>query len=85
MAYTNDLVLLADSEVELQQLIDPAKAFLREWSIALNKAKFFGHHGKTIMSTSTTFNTNGQSRLALSQEGFWNYLGIEFSVEGRLH
>ena len=70
MAFAADLVLLADSQIGLQHLLDV--------SIVGN-----GGLRKSVVDANRIFHIKGQPLRALSREDSWKYLGIEFSPEGR--
>lgn len=79
LAFIDDLVLLVDSPVGLQQLINHTAAFLGECIMALNNAKshtvvLFGHHGNTTAAASTTLN---EPIRALKREGFWRFYALK--------
>ena len=90
MAFADDLVLLADSTIGLQHLLDWTNTFLGTSGLLLNTSKchtvsIVGNDGlrKTVVDANRIFRIKGQSLHALSREDSWKYLGIEFSPEGR--
>lgn len=63
MGFTDDVVLLADTAVNFQHIIDHTIVFLREWAMTLTNAKshtvaVFGHRDKTAVDACATFNIN---------------------------
>ena len=90
MAFADDLVLLADSPIGLQHLLDWTSTFVRTCDLLLNTSKchtisIVGNGGlrKTVIDANRIIRIKGQPLRALSREDSWNYLGIEFSPEGR--
>ena len=90
MAFADDPVLLADSPIGLQYLLDWASTFLGTCGLLLNTSKchtvsIVGNGGlrKTVVDANRIFHIEGQPLRALSREDSWKYLGIEFSPEGR--
>ena len=90
MAFADDLVLLADSPIGLQHLLDWTSTFLGICGLLLNTSKchkvsIVGNSGlrKTVVDANQIFHIKGQPLRALSRKDSWKYLGIEFSPEGR--
>ena len=89
MAFADDLILLADSPIGLQHLLDWTSTFL--WTCGLlNTSKchtvlIVGNGGlrKTVVDANRIFHIKGKPLRALSREDSWKYLGIEFSPEER--
>ena len=90
MAFADDLVILADSPIGLQHLLDWTSTFLGTCGLLLNTSKCYtvsivGNGGlrKTVVNANRIFHIKGQPLCTLSREDSWKYLGIEFSPEGR--
>ena len=88
MAFTDDLVLLADSSTRLRYLIDHRASFFKNCGLALNNAEsypvsLFGSRAKTVVHAGATLTNQGQRIRALSREDSWTYLEIDFSAQGR--
>ena len=90
MAFADDLVLLADSPIDLQHLLDWTSTFLGTCGLLLKTSKchtvsIVGNDGlrKTVVDANRIFHFEGQPLRAFSREDFWKYLWIEFSPEGR--
>ena len=83
MAFADDLVLLVDSPIGLQHLLDWTSNFLRTCGPSLEHEQASGGLRKTVVDAIWIFHIKGQPLRALSREDSWKYLGIEFSPEGR--
>ncbi len=75
LAYADDLVLIAESEADLQSLLNILQNWCFKWRLAVNvdKTKIMHFRNKNMILTNVNFTINGQSLEIVEQ---YKYLGI---------
>ena len=90
LAFADDLVLVASTEVGLQKLIDTTADFLYTCGLEANAGKCVTiamrnvpKQKKTVIDQKCSFNIRGTKMYALKRSDDWKYLGLHFTPEGR--
>lgn len=90
LAFADDLILAAETQEGLQQLMDHASKFLADAGLDANiqkcatlTIKGFGKSKYTAIDQKTIFTLKGRAVTPLKRTDVWNYLGIKFDSNGR--
>lgn len=90
LAYADDLILVASTQVGLQELLNETTSFLSSCGLQANASKCLTvsiknipKEKKTVVDSKCTFKIGRNIIQALKRTDEWKYLGIPFTPEGK--